>query len=880
MSIAGKAIVPFVGNYDALIAGADRATEGVAQRFKGLLGPVSVFGAAVAAAGAIGIDMATKYQKSTDQIAANADITIVQAEAIGTAFLATGGKVKYTAQQMEDALAPAAGQLEEIAGRALTVAENTGFMDAAMALAEATGEELGATVKTVADIMQAYHIPVADAASVTDILENVSRRTDITIDTLGTTVDRLHAKLGPLTPSLSDVATLLLDVTDHGLSGSRALLLVSTGLNTLLGGSKKTTAEIDKLHISLFNANDQFVGLQSILTQLGPKLDKMSEKQRFAAEQALFGNGASKALDATLMAGLPAWEASAKAVNKTGSAQDAAKKATSGLSGELDLLKTKVIDGATSFGESMLPEATAFTGWIINDGIPDLEKFGKWLDDNVINPFIFIAKIVIPPLLSGLGFVTSHFEILAITAAPIIAGIAGMWAIDKIGTWADAAESALKRVGAFYGIGGGPASALGSAAAVQQVYVTNWAMIGAGSSGAQYLEDDAIGGAGAGLGGGETTGLLASILSPEVMIPIAAGLLATLGIVYVATHPAPAPVTKGPANLDSATANDLSLLLGGNPQGFGEKADANANDPFLGRASAANPADRDRKAQQLSDDQFQALKFKYTAIANAAGYTLPQWIIIQESSTALAQVSKDKGAQAQVDLLLLERKWEDAGASATVAASVSGDMSAFLTKHGPLTTSELAAFQDVVGATNLHWYDAESASKTISAWMAKNGPLTVAQLQAFKDDLAGGVTSVFDINLSLQSINDKLAPAVDYADRFASAIASGLTVAQARKVAKPGHILDTGGPITEDVVGYGMETGEVWQFHKDETVIPKGRASATGAAGAGSAGAGLVYAPSYNVSGSSEAQVMAQIEDLQAKDRAEFLLEFRRRRLR
>ena len=327
---------------------------------------------------AYAIDQAAVFDQNLASIAAHAGLTKTQVQAIGNAFLSTSGTALFSAAQIAQAYAPVAGQLGLVEGHALGAADSLTFMKAAMDLADASGLPLADTTSALAKVMQAYGLSVAQASGASDLLWNASAALNIPISSLADTVDKLHAKLGPLTPDLADVSTLLLDVASHGLTGSRALLLVSTGLNTLLGGSKATSAEIKALNLHLFDANKNFVGFQGVLTQLSPKLAGMTEQQRLFAEKELFGSGASKALDATLLAGLPGWEKSAKAADKTGSAHKAAGVATDTFQGKLAILKSQVSDVATKLGQDLLPYVEGFVTFV-SKNLGVIEKFGAAL---------------------------------------------------------------------------------------------------------------------------------------------------------------------------------------------------------------------------------------------------------------------------------------------------------------------------------------------------------------------------------------------------------------------------------------------------------------------------------------------------------------------
>jgi hypothetical protein len=108
---------------------------------------------------------------------------------------------------------------------------------------------------------------------------------------------------------------------------------------------------------------------------------------------------------------------------------------------------------------------------------------------------------------------------------------------------------------------------------------------------------------------------------------------------------------------------------------------------------------------------------------------------------------------------------------------------------------------------------------------------------------------------------------VPYAQGLAQALHLGLKGAAAGAYARGGagiggHILDVGGPILEDVVGIGQETGERWAFHKGELVVPKG-APSTPSSTPSQAAAGQHRATTHivvNISGYTDASLVAKFE--------------------
>lgn len=416
---------------------------------KALLG----VGAAVAAVGGFSVDMALKFQDSTTQLANNAGISVTAAQAIGNAFLNTAGKSTFSANEMVQAYSSIAGQLGVTEGHALTATQAMTVMQAATDLADATGQSLATTTDSLGRVMQAYQIPVAGAAQATDILFNVGRDTNNTTDTLAQTFGKLRTNLGPLSPTLADTGTLLLDLNEHGLTGTRGLMAVSSGLSTLLGGSKKTDDELGSLGITLYNSSGQFVGMGNVIDQLAPKLAGMTQQQQLAATQALFGAGASKKLIDTIIAGQPAWDTAAQQATALGTAHQAAQNHAQTFGGVMETLKATIVDQGIKIGNQLLPylmqaaqwlgqnlpaAVTAVSGvlsqltaFISSDVVPAIGAMASWMGEHVLpiwNQFAgWVGNTLIPALMQLWGaFERNVLPVLVTIGQGFVAVLAAM----------------------------------------------------------------------------------------------------------------------------------------------------------------------------------------------------------------------------------------------------------------------------------------------------------------------------------------------------------------------------------------------------------------------------------------------------------------------
>jgi TP901 family phage tail tape measure protein len=320
--------------------------------------------AAIAAVAVLSVKNALTMQESDARIQGSAQISAKAATSIGDAFLGTAFKSTFSGQEMADAFGPVAGVVQQLAGHILNASDAMTVMSAATTLAEASNQPLASTTSDLVAVMQSYHLKLSGASDASNILFNTSRLTGVGLDTLSATVDKLHGKLGIASPTLADTSGLMVDLAEHGIAGSRGLMVVNTSMSKLMGGSKSTSAELKALNVHLFDSRGQFVGLKSILEQATPKLALMNDKARLNAETALFGAGAAKAMNTTILAGATGLDKATAAVTKHGAAEKAAKAASSTWLGDLKMLKAAFVDITTEIGEKLIPVIVTDITWM------------------------------------------------------------------------------------------------------------------------------------------------------------------------------------------------------------------------------------------------------------------------------------------------------------------------------------------------------------------------------------------------------------------------------------------------------------------------------------------------------------------------------------
>ena len=346
----------------ALVAkGLGTATLGVAGLAAGIAG--------------IGIMSAVSYQDAMAKVGGQLGLTEEQTKKLGDTFMRTASHSEYSATDLAKAYESVAGQVAQLSGGNDVAASSTEVLKASMELATAKGIDLGSAVSAVVGNMRTFQTPTADAADAMALLYNTSSATGISVDTLNSTLGRMNAAVAGVKPPASDLAALLVDFGQHGVTGSRAVASVSNSIAGMLDPAFQAKAAAAGLNLQVYDTTGKFVGMRNIIGQLQPQLAGLSQEQQIATlSNAGLGSSAEKLLP-TILAGTTAFDNATTSVKNHKKAQNAAETASSTFKGQLEKVKAAAQDAATGIGNILLPDAQKALEWLATTGVDDLKKF-------------------------------------------------------------------------------------------------------------------------------------------------------------------------------------------------------------------------------------------------------------------------------------------------------------------------------------------------------------------------------------------------------------------------------------------------------------------------------------------------------------------------
>lgn len=290
-----------------------------------------------------------------------------------------------------------------------------GTLQASMNLARATTGDLGQAAKVAAGFLNAFKLEASAMPDVADSVSSAVNNTTISMDNLAEGVAAGGSTAKGFGVSYQEFLAVLSTGTDAMMSASDAGTSFKTFLLALTPNSKEAAAAMTQLGFSAFDADGKFKGIRAVVEELAPKFAHMSDQQRIATGEAIFGQDAFRILNLLMQQGSDGLERrigimtnEGEATRSAGERMNTAKGSTLEFNRAMEKLNvtlgekilplfTPIVQGATDVADALSNVATASdlkwnegdNGWVLffktlASGFKVITDFlgspaGKWL---------------------------------------------------------------------------------------------------------------------------------------------------------------------------------------------------------------------------------------------------------------------------------------------------------------------------------------------------------------------------------------------------------------------------------------------------------------------------------------------------------------------
>lgn len=377
----------------------------------------------------------------------------------------TMGKVKFAAgdlnQAMKDAAANSIFGMNDAAQAALNFAragldaqQAAATLAPAMNLAAAQAGDLDTVSNNLVGTIMAFGDSFDNAEKYADVFANACNNSKLEInsltDAMGVAAPVFHAA----GYEVKDAALYMGVMANANIDASTAANALKTGMARLISPTKQAADWMQKLNVSVTNADGSMKDSVTIQKELHDAFAGLSESEQLAAASAIFGKNQMSNWLALINTAPEDVETLSKSLDKEGTVAEQSAAMMEGFGGSMEKLKSSADVAATSLGEALAPTISAVADKIqaAVDWFNSLDESQQQMIAKVgltvaaLGPLLLIGgKLLIgagqlmtfaPKIVSFGGLVAKGFGLASgavgglagvlAPAAPVLAGIAGV----------------------------------------------------------------------------------------------------------------------------------------------------------------------------------------------------------------------------------------------------------------------------------------------------------------------------------------------------------------------------------------------------------------------------------------------------------------------
>jgi TP901 family phage tail tape measure protein len=349
---------------------AERKLRAQGEAFE-TIGKVALgFGAAVAVGIGAAVLKFAEFDQAMSQVQASTQESSENMDLLREAALRAGADSVFTATE-------AANAIEELGKAGLTTANILGgALDGALTLAASSGLGIARAAEISAVSLSQFGLEGDRAAHVADVLSAGAGKALGSVDDLANGLKFVGPVAASMNVSLEETTGVLALFAQQGIIGEQAGTSLRGVIASLTSPSAAARTEIERLGLSLYDANGDFLGLQNAAGELSREYTTMNGAARDASLGVIFGRETVTAATALYQAGAKGVGEWTTAVDDSGYAARVAADRLDNLRGDMEKLggafDTALIQGGTGANDTLRALTQGVT--LLVDGLGSLDE--------------------------------------------------------------------------------------------------------------------------------------------------------------------------------------------------------------------------------------------------------------------------------------------------------------------------------------------------------------------------------------------------------------------------------------------------------------------------------------------------------------------------
>lgn len=385
----------------------------------------------IVAAGGAATSVAASFDDAMSQVQGALGGASADMDGLRDLALQLGADTVFSATESAQAMV-------ELAKGGLTEAQiKGGALAASMDLAAAGQLNLADAAATTVQMMGSFGLGAGDATRIANALAGAANASSADVSDLTQAMSQCSAQASLAGWSLEDTAAALALFADHGVKGSDAGTSLKTMLQRLAAPTDKAAEAIAAYGLNIRDSNGQMKDISGIADELTGKLGGLSDAERDAALQTIFGSDASRAAAILMQSGSEGLAKYIAATNDATAAETMANAQKGELSWALENMGGAVESASIAFGTALAPAITAVAG-VIGNVAEAFASLPAGVQTGIAVVLALVAALgpllmVIGSVVAALPAISEGFAVLggalAIPLAPAAAVVAAIAAI-------------------------------------------------------------------------------------------------------------------------------------------------------------------------------------------------------------------------------------------------------------------------------------------------------------------------------------------------------------------------------------------------------------------------------------------------------------------
>ena len=372
--------------------------------------------APLVAAGTVGAKKFADVDKIMQLTNATMGNTAKQADMLNNAM-------KDAASNSTFGMGEAAEATLNFARAGLTAEQAAAALAPAMNLAAGEGGELDTVSAGLVATINGFAGSFEEAADYADVFANACNNSALDVNSLSEAMSVAAPIFHAAGYDVRDAALYMGTMANAGIDAGTAANALKTGMAKLVSPAKQGKDWLDKLGVSITNADGSMKDSVTVQRELHDAFAGLSESEQIAAASAIFGKNQMSNWLALINTAPADVEALAESIGKEGTTAEMAEAMMSGFGGSLEKLKSSIDVAATSLGEALAPIILAVANGIqkLVDWFNNLSPAGQRVVAvvGIIIAAIGPLLIIIGSLMSAIGSIMIMAPMIAAVLAPI-----------------------------------------------------------------------------------------------------------------------------------------------------------------------------------------------------------------------------------------------------------------------------------------------------------------------------------------------------------------------------------------------------------------------------------------------------------------------------